>query len=537
MPTGVVPINSDLKRRRWIREGLIQAASKSFWTPYTGRTADAIIYQVNNENAASGHTVVFDYDGNLSGKAVKGKSPAYGLGETKRKFSDKLTVERYRLVVDNGDRFDGVDIGDLSITQHADSRRKLGDLFVRWKDQAIFDTLQGFYGGQDPTHRIEIDVSGGGFLSYTDLVNIERILRTGNGYVQPPFGNLTPATQRAPLQPFRTRDGRSMWLMVVDPFTAANLKSNMASGGILQLSQHADTRGDGNRVFRGLLGTIGQLVIVEAESFFGRSTGNGLEDTEVEIAGLRQYDLTNTAWSGESGFVNVEYSRNLILGAGAVQLAFGKMPDYKFQLSTDFGIKSESALEVWMECKKTELLLESGDAYNMAKVDGVTFGVVALDIKYVLGAPSWQISTFAAGTATTWPVGSTSWCSRLIRRMLPVIPMIGTSWPPWSGMCCSWLVSRSSRARRLLVSPPGCTRIRGRWGPTLWPPRLRRPSTRCPTVRTARRAPWCVGVTVSGWILTPRWMLILSSCSPMSSMSVRKTTMLALSRYDPECLP
>ena len=39
--------------------------------------------------------------------------------------------------------FDGVDIGDLSITQHSDSRSKLGDQFIRFKDQSLFDAAQG----------------------------------------------------------------------------------------------------------------------------------------------------------------------------------------------------------------------------------------------------------------------------------------------------------------------------------------------------------------------------------------------------------
>ena len=94
-----------------------------------------------------GHTVTFDWDGNLSGKAIRGKNSAFGKGEQKKKFSDKITVERFRLVVDNGDDFDAVDIGDLSISHHGDSRNKLGDLFTRFKDQALFYAASGFKDG------------------------------------------------------------------------------------------------------------------------------------------------------------------------------------------------------------------------------------------------------------------------------------------------------------------------------------------------------------------------------------------------------
>ena len=123
-----IPYSDVLKRKAWMREGLVQAKSKSFWAAYTGATADSVVVQVNNSAAEAGHTITFDYDGALAGKAVKGKDTAYGKGEQKRKFSDKITMERYRLVVDNGDAFDGVDVGDLNTPQHGDSCTKLGAL-------------------------------------------------------------------------------------------------------------------------------------------------------------------------------------------------------------------------------------------------------------------------------------------------------------------------------------------------------------------------------------------------------------------------
>lgn len=168
MATGVVSLTSDLVRKKWMREGLLQAASKSFWSPYTGNTKDSIVFQKNDTNAKDGHTVVFDFDGNLKNRAIKGKDTAFGKGEQKKKFSDKITVDRYRLVADNGDAFDAVNIGDLSISQHSDSRAKLGDLFVRFKDQALFDTAQGVKGNVQPTHKINVDASSTP-LSYQNL--------------------------------------------------------------------------------------------------------------------------------------------------------------------------------------------------------------------------------------------------------------------------------------------------------------------------------------------------------------------------------
>lgn len=375
MTTGVVSLDSDLKRKKWMREGLVQAASKSFWSPMTGASKEAIVYQANNANADSGHTVVFDFSGNISGKAVKGKDTAYGKGEQKRKFSDKITVERYRLVVNNGDEFDGVDIGDLSINQHSDSRSKLGDLFIRFKDQSLFDAAQGLL-GQDPSHVIDLEST----LDFNTLLDIERILKTSQGF--------STGAVRRPLDPYMTSDGKPMWLFIVDSAMATKLKQDVE--GYQTIVSNADVRGNNNRNIKGVIGKLGHLLIVEAEQFFGYTEGTtkgwGLNDSEIEISGLRQYAGASPAsalWTGQTGFDYASadlHSRGLIMGSGALQLAMGKMPDYKFQASTDFGITSESAVEFWMESQKTNLKAENTD-YKKAKIAEIDYGVVAVDLQ------------------------------------------------------------------------------------------------------------------------------------------------------------
>ena len=378
MATGVVALNSDLVRKKWMREGLIQKASKSFWNAYQGASSDSIVFQSNNASAGAGHTVVFDFDGNIASKAIKGKDTAFGKGEQKRKFSDKITVERYRLVVDNGDEFDGKNIGDLSINQHADSRSKLGDLFIRFKDQALFDAAQGNL-GQAPSHIIDLGTS----FTWTDLLDIEKVIKTSNGF--------TTGSTRRPLQPFMIEGGKPIWLFVID--TAMKnilMKDTAAVTGFSSILANADVRGNNNRLISGVIGKIGQLLVVEADQFFGETTGSatnwGLNDYVPEIAGLRQYAGTNPAtapWTGQTGFdyadVNL-HSRGLIMGASALQIGFGKMPDYKYKESQDFGIKSESAVEFYMETRKTNLTAENTD-YASAKVASLDYGVIAVDLE------------------------------------------------------------------------------------------------------------------------------------------------------------
>lgn len=384
MPTGVVDIGSDLERKSWMREGLIQASSKSFWTPFTGTSKDSIVYQENDISASAGHTVVFDFDGNLSGKAVKGKETAFGKGEQKRKFSDKVTVERYRLVVDNGDKFDGVNIGDLSINEHSDSRNKLSDLFVRFKDQSIFDAAQGLITTQSvndaiqtPSHVIDL----GSTLDFNTVIDIESILRTSQGF--------TTGSIRRPLEPFMMNGDQPIWLFVLDAKMSSILRKDTA--GYQTVVRSGDFRGNDNRNIKGVIGKLGSILFVEASQFFGSTTGTtsgwGLNDSEIEISGLRQYDGTNPAtalWTGQEGFDYGStdlHSRGLILGKGGIQTAFGMQPDYKIKSSQDFDIKSESALEVWMESRKTKLKLESGANYAQAKVADIDHGVITVDLK------------------------------------------------------------------------------------------------------------------------------------------------------------
>lgn len=375
MTTAVLPLNSDLKRRAWMLEGLVQAASQSFWAPFSGGDRRSIVYQETNISASEGHTVVFDYSGNISGKAVKGKDTAYGKGETKRKFSDKITVERYRLVVDNGDKFDGVDIGDLNINEHADSRAKLADLWVRFKDQMIFDSAQGNL-GQPPSHIIDL----GSTFDFNSLITIETILKTSNGF--------TTGGVRRPLEPYMTANGQKVWLFVIDSKMASLLRKD--TSGYQTIVANSDVRGNENRNIKGIIGKLGSLLIVEAEQFFGKTDGTtagwGLNDSEIEISGLRQYagaDASTAPWTGQAGFDYASaslHSRGVILGAGAIELAMGKMPDYKFQASTDFGITSESALEVWTAVQKTVLKAENHD-YEAAKIADLDFGCVAVDVE------------------------------------------------------------------------------------------------------------------------------------------------------------
>jgi hypothetical protein len=373
--TGVVNYDSILVRNGWMLEGLVQARSTSFWDGLTGTTSDAVIYQKNDFSATEGHEIRFQFDGNLTSKAKIDKEQAWGNSEQKKLFSDKLRVRRLRWSVDNGDAFDAVNVGDLSISEHTDSRAKLADLFIRAKDQMIFDAAQGLLNNEGPTHRIlpngKTDIgslTSDDVWDYDFVLDVEDIIKSGKGY--------SVGGSRRPLEPYKLADGKRAWLVVIDSRASKTLRQDTK---FIDVTAMGDVRGENNRLIKGVIGKIGSLIFIEADTAFGVADAT-IGKSEVEIAGLRHVDSTGL-FEGQPGYGaagTVEASRAIILGRSAIQIGFGKQPDYKWQESQDFGIKSESALEVWMNVQKTVLKAEGTD-YEEAKVAGFDFGVVVVD--------------------------------------------------------------------------------------------------------------------------------------------------------------
>ena len=117
---------------------------------------------------------------------------------------------------------------------------------------------------------------------------------------------------------------------------------------------------------------------MEAGNFSGTSKNNLLFKQAVQQAGLRTIDENGTFSGTATAQTGKVASRGLLLGAGAFQLAMGKMPDYKFQPSQDFEIVSESALILTMGVDKCVLTAEVED-YEDAKIANMDYGIVAID--------------------------------------------------------------------------------------------------------------------------------------------------------------
>jgi len=374
--TGVVRYGSQLERKGWMTQGLVQQRASSFWDGLTGNSSDAVVFQENDLSKGAGHEVIFTFDGNLASKAHVDKEQAFGNSEQKKKFSDRLRVRRLRWSVDNGDEFDAINIASLDLTTHEDSRSKLADLFTRAKDQFLFDAAQGFLANVGATHILRPNgratigaLTASDTAGYDFMVDAEDTIKTGRDY--------TSGIDRRPMEPFTLADGRRKWLWIIDSRVARDIRKD---DNFTKIVTGADYRGADNRLIKGVIGELGAFIVIEAENFFGTSSSKVIGKSSVEIAGLRKIDSAGL-YEGEKGFgasgVTIA-SRTLILGRGALQVGMGKMPDYKWQESEDFGIKSESALITYMNVQKTVLMAETED-YDEAKVAGYDFGVVCVD--------------------------------------------------------------------------------------------------------------------------------------------------------------
>lgn len=374
--TAFLDYDSDLVRKGWTKEGLIQVASKSFWAAYTGNTGESVVYQKNMTSVSEGNLMTYDYDGYLTGEMALDREQAWGKGEGKRKFSSKLKIRRGRIPVNNGDKFQGKEIGDLSITEHGDSRRKLADLWVRHKDQGHFDAVQGRLDSLDnshvyrPNNRATVGaLTSTDVMSYDFLLELNEKMLEGDGFAV--------GGKRMPLKPFTIQNGETVWNLLLDNTAFFQLKKDAR---FQDLVAQGDVRGMNNFLFRGQPIQIGQLMVSVAPIFFGQSSDRRVGKTKPEISGFRKLD-EDGLYTGEEGFGASGKKiacRSVLLGAGALQYGMGMEPNYNLEFSPDHKITSESLLEVWFNVQKTQLLPESAD-YDEARIGNMDYGVIAVD--------------------------------------------------------------------------------------------------------------------------------------------------------------
>jgi len=379
-PTGLYSDTSELKRKEWIMEGLLQSKSKSIFDGLTGTSASAAIYQKNMAGYKHGNRVTFDFDGNYATSGFLGKEQAYGKADNKKKFTSGVTLDRVRYTVNNGDKFDNKSIGASMLFEHSNSRDLLADNFIRSKDQNFINAFQGSLNNIGASHIISPGgvhtaeaanlTSGDDKWSYDFLQELDEILSTGDGFAK--------GGKRRPLDPIN-----GTYLVYID--SSAHLQL-LKDPDMREVWSNADVRGKDNVLLKNVIAKFGNLILIKMPNFHGQLRTARISGDITEIAGAKKISA-NGNWSGSDGF-NADvianatmYARSFVVGANAIQYGMGEAPDYRVQESIDYGINSESALITYMGIQKTQLLAEDDD-YIEAKVGGLDYGVIAIDSYY-----------------------------------------------------------------------------------------------------------------------------------------------------------
>lgn len=401
--TGFVFFGSDAERKKWVLDNLNQRSYRSYTSGLIGGNSKSIIHQINQTNSDEGHRVTFQNRGLTLGNWKKDKETVIGTGENKQIYTDNVEVSRWRVEVQNGDKFDAKNIGDLSLAAHADSMADLSSIYVRDMDQAFFDVAQ-----QSASHRIKL-ARGFNFESFYE---IESIIKSGEGYINNDTD--TPITKRrAILEAFTAEGGTQAagvsnelitdkYIMFIDPY----MKSMLYRDAKFQtLMANADIRGNDNRLINGVVGRVGSIILVEVPLFHGvtrsKRVGDFIEKDikasnafthqfdkhKVVTQGLRTYTADGgAAWQPKSWLGDMvaapgtdKYSRAIIVSAGAMMRAVGRLPEYQLAESPDYKISSASMLEVWQGFKARYLKAETGDNANIA---GTSYGIVSVDVKH-----------------------------------------------------------------------------------------------------------------------------------------------------------
>lgn len=377
--TNVVPLDSELKRKAWLLEGLVQAKAVSLFSGFRGTSSDSMIMVKTDLSKGAGHEVVFQFDGKATGAAKRGKDRLRGNEEQKKLFSDKIRVERLRHGLDNGDEFDAIEVNNLATSTHSHSRMLLANWYIEQRDQAIIDAGQGFLNNEGLTHWIRPNnratssaITSADVMSYDFILATEQAIKDGMGFTAD-----SKTAERYPLEPVMIANGVKKYIWFIDSTMARQMRQDATMKTIFS---QADVRGMDNSLIKGAVGELGIFLFVELPTYMGKAIDRGMYGTEVEVVGMRKYNVATGKFSGEVGAksAGIITSRSFICGKKAFQEAFGKMPDYKFKSSEDYDIDTGSAIELYAKTQKVILAAENED-YNEAVIAGYNFGVIGVE--------------------------------------------------------------------------------------------------------------------------------------------------------------
>lgn len=366
-----VKSGSALIRNDWLLADMLKQVVNDPFQNVMGASWDSVIFS-RQQPGNMGLTTKFDFDGFLVGRSVLGKEGARGKGEKLRGFSDKLEITRQRYVVSNGDPLDAINIGRSPAQRMQRASQLLAKVWQVGRAQNFMDCMQGTLNSATPTHVIRpnsrsasTSIVAGDIFDLGVLDNVALALKEGTGF--------QTGSDRMPYMPYTMRNGRSKWLMYLDPVDMANLRKDADFRDAVTV---ADIQGMENLFFSSRAFEYQDLLISELPRFVGTTSGNNgdgstLRAGEIVQPGARLINATGSIY----------HTRSLVLGAGAMLYGKGMAP-FASTEDSDFGAESESAMTIHHNMKKTRLTPEAAD-YTPALKD-IDFGVLTIEC-YVRG--------------------------------------------------------------------------------------------------------------------------------------------------------
>lgn len=390
--TNVVNFHDPLIRQDWVKNRLGELKQNQFFAPYSSNSETSVVYNAKSEGAGKGHTVTFQTSGALEGNWVGGDTTLQGTGEQQLLFEDSITVKEYRTAVDLGTYYNAQEVDNLESNMHSYAIGKLGDLWNKAKDQMIFDVLQ-----RGTTDRLCFSSFG-----FNTLYEVSHTINTGYGYVDMKDKS-TKRPQRLPLTPinlafYGSQQTEPKYILFIDSAVETAFFTDMTTQNILA---QASVRGEDNMLLSGVIGQMGNILVVRAPSFFGASKSNYFDEnsgyanplgTKLVYAGLRQYygddaSFTPNSWTGTSEFATDRagatkklFSRCVLVGASAVQFGTGRAPFYTLE-RFDHDHKAESGLSVVTNAKTTILNSSNQNSDYSVGITRNSFGAIAIDVQ------------------------------------------------------------------------------------------------------------------------------------------------------------
>lgn len=358
MSQTVIPFGDPKAQKKWSANLAVDTLEKSYFSKkFIGKGDNNIIEEKTDLESDQGDRVSFDLSVQLRGKPTQGDARVKGKEENLKFYTDEVIIDQTRKTVSAG--------GRMTRKRTAHDMRKvgknrLGDYWSKYMDELAFIYLSGARGMNEDFIEDE-DFSGHGgnpiqapdsqhliyggsatskaTLAATDkmtrdvierAVTVAKMMRARD----PDTANMVPVSIA----------GEERYVVVMSPYQEHDMRTATGASGWLELQKAAAaSEGSKNRIFRGSLGMINNVILHSHSS----------------VIRFDDYGAGS----------NIEASRALFMGRQAGVCAYGVGKGARFSWQEE------------MEDFDNEPTVCAGTivGFKKARFNGADFGIMAID--------------------------------------------------------------------------------------------------------------------------------------------------------------